>query len=53
MPAIIVGAAMIAAHAARRLVSLFCDTEMSDRFASRAVASNSRSVSTISLMRTA
>jgi hypothetical protein len=45
MPAIAVGAAMIAAYAARRLVSLFCDTEMIDRFASRAVASSSRSVS--------
>ena len=44
MPAIAVGAAMIAAHAAKRLVSLFCDTEITERFASRAVASTSRSV---------
>ncbi len=32
-----VGTAMIAAHAARRFIASFCETEMSERFASRAV----------------
>jgi hypothetical protein len=53
MPAIAVGAAIIAAHAANRLVSLFCETEMIERFASSTVASTSRRVSAISLMRIA
>ena len=51
MPAIMVGTAMMAAHPASRFMSSFWETAISDRLASSAVVSSSRSVSTRSLIR--